>query len=273
MRNWMTAATIAATAMTGMTVAGVAQADDGEEGSGIEPVVYGQRGITLEKGQLRPEGALVLSKTFSSDIAFGIIAMVDWAPIDKLEIGVTAAQINLTPEAEYGDTRLGARYKLLDGGFQLAAEAGFTFSNDKTTHGHAIDIGVPLRFFLNKAARLDIGPRVALNLPASGSGDKLRADLELAVGLAVSLTRNIYLDVKTGLVAPEFKFDQASIPLSLEVGYSIEGDGGAAWIDIFLRGVFPTFLYLGDAVPGFLDTVNLNPWVIGLGARLHFGLE
>lgn len=267
MRKWMLTAAMTATAMMGAT--GAAWAEDGEEGTDVEPVVYGQRGITLAKGYIRPEGALALSQAGKgADTAFSILARVDWAPIDKLEIGVVAGVIGISPDTDYGDTRLSARYKLLDGGTQLAVDAGFTFSSDTETHGHAIDLSVPLRFFLNNAARLDLRPGIALNLAPDAGGDAT-VDLQVALGLAVSLTRNLYLEAQLALVAPEFKFDNAVLPFSLEVGWAFEGDGGAAFVDAFLHVGFPAFVFLGDAG----DTFNLNPWQIGLGARLHFALE
>lgn len=241
-------------------------AEDGdEEGYVKEPVVFAQRRLVLAQGLLRPDASFYLQQFVDGgDTYVGFNAAVDWAPIEKLQVGALAVPLLLSPDADYGDPMIYARYLLLDGNFQLAVEGGYTFSDPGAIH-----LGVPLRYHLNTAAHLDFHPVLDLNLPPEG-GD-LVADLNLGLSLGVSLTRAIYIDVVTGLILPDFDFDAASIPLGLEVGYSLEGNEGAAFIDIYLRAAFDRFL-LPNAPEG-ADTLNLDAWSVALGGRFHFALE
>lgn len=274
MRKTILSAASLAALVTSSLPATVFAEDGDEEGYLTEPVVFAQRRLVMAAGQIRPDASIYFAQFGAdSDTFIGINALVDWAPIEKLQVGALAVPLLLSPDAEYGDPMLYARYLLLDGNFQLAVEGGYTFSNlgDDEEGGSpgAIHLGVPLRYALNPAARLDFRPVLVLNLPPSG-GD-LVADLNLGLSLGVSLTRNIYIDVTTGLAIPDFDFDLASIPLGLEVGYSLEGNENAAFIDIYLSAGFDAFL-LPNAPEG-ADALNLDVWTIALGGRFHFALE
>jgi len=243
-----------------------ALAEDGDDAYDAEPVVYGQRRLVLAPGVLRPEASLYFSQLgANSDTNIGLDIAVEYAPLEKLQVGILSAP-RLTPNAGVDAVSLYARYLLLDGGFQLALEGGYTFHDAGPGSLH---LGVPLQYVLNDAARLVFLPFLDLNLPPSG-GD-LTVDLDLGVSLGISLTRAIYLDVTTGFVLPQFKSDLARVPLGLELGYSLEGNEGAAYVDFFLRARFDAFLL--PSAPAGSDTLNLDAWSIGIGGRFHFALD
>jgi len=233
-----------------------ALAEDG--GDGVESEVFAQRDIVLEKGIIRPEGVLGFSKYPGNDEIFvQIFAGADWAPIKNLQVGALAVPFTLSPETEYGNPRLYARYRVLDGALQLAPELGFTFNG-----ANILDLGLPVQFTINKAAYLRIAPTLSIDLKAKED----RLSLYVPVSLAISATRNIYVALQTALNIPAFDFDFASIPLGVEVGYSI-GKGDAAYADLFLQLEFPSFL-----TPNGTETLNADAFMVGLGGRFHFGL-
>lgn len=255
----------AAAALTTLTVAPLAHAED-EEGEDTESVVYAQRDIVLATGLIRPEGMLSFTRISGIDDTFiRLDALAAWAPIKHLEVGALAVPLAISPEAEYGDPRLYARYQLTDGAFQIAPEIGFVFNK-----ANELSIGAPMRFKVNPAAYIDVRPFLIVDFPGSDDPDGTDTILSLAipVEVAISATRNIYAAIQTGLYVPDFNFDLGFVPLGLEVGYSLPSAADTAWIDIYLGFRFDGFLRTG---PG--DAISTDVWTLGLGGRFHFGLE
>lgn len=274
MRQSILAASVAATlAPSLVTSTSFAQEED-DEAYTTETVVYSQRRLVMAPTLVRPDLVFFIQNLPGAgddgddEIGVGFGVQVDWTPIDKLQVGATAAP-RLSPETDANNPSIYVRYLLLDKApVQLAVQAGYTFTDPSPG---LIQLGVPLRIPLTPAARLDVSPFVYLDLPDDGNGDKLWANLAIPLSLGVSLSRSIYLDVQTGLNLPHFDGDLASIPLGLELGYSIKGAEESAFIDILLRFRFDGFI-LPNAVEG-QDTVNADNWFLGLGARAHFGYE
>ena len=240
-------------------------AEDGESYD-KEPVVFAQRRLVMAPNLIRPELSFFVGQYGAdADTTVGFGVVVDWTPIDKLQIGAVASPV-VAPETDAGEPGLYARYLFLDGAFQLAGQIGYNYQDPGPG---VIGLAVPMRFDLNPAAHLDLHPGIGIDLP--DSGEKTYVDLEVDLGLGISFTRALYMELSTGLSAPQFDFDLASVPLGLELGYSIKGAEETAWIDIFLRANFDAFL-LPNAPEGS-DTVNLDVWTIALGGRATFGLD
>lgn len=259
------ARTFAAAAALTMSMAPLAHAED-EEGDDTESVVYAQRDITLATGLVRPEGMLSFTRISGVDDTFiRLDALAAWAPIKHLEVGALAVPLALSPEVDYGNPRLYARYQLTDGAFQVAPELGFEFNKS-----NVLSLGVPMRFKVNPAAYIDVRPFILFDFPGSDDPDGTETVVSLAIPIevAISATRNIYASIQTGLYVPDFDFDFAFMPLGLEVGYSLPSAADTAWIDIYLGFRFDGFLNLG---PG--DAISTDVWTLGLGGRFHFGLE
>lgn len=252
-------------ALAGPLVSTAAFADDGdEEAYTTETVVYSQRRLTMAPNLIRGELSLFVAG-FGDDTAVGFGVEIDWTPIDKLQVGAVASP-RLSPDTYAGDPSLYVRYQLLEGAAQVAVQAGYTFTDPSPGIAH---IGVPLRFAINPASRIDITPLLTIDLPAEGQDTSV--GLSLPVSLGVSLSRAIYLDLQTGIDIPDFDFDLSSIPLALEVGYSLKGAEESAFIDIFLNVGFSNFVRPG--APEGTDTASLDFWKVAIGARGHFGLE
>lgn len=255
----------AAAALTTLTVAPLAHAED-EEGEDTESVVYAQRDIVLATGLVRPEGMFSITKISGIDDTFiRFDARAAWAPIKNLEVGALAVPLALSPEVEYGDPRLYARYQLTEGGFQIAPEVGFVFNK-----ANELSLGAPMRFKVNPAAFIDVRPFVIFDFPGSDDPDGTETIVSLAipVEIAISATRNIYASIQTGLYVPDFDFDLGGVPLGLQVGYSLPSGEDTAWIDLYLGFRFDNFLRTG---PG--DAISTDIWTLSLGGRFHFGLE
>lgn len=256
----------AAAALAAMTFSApmVAHADDDED-EDTESIVYAQRDIVLSTGLLRPEGAFSFSKFGGDDLFIRLDAGAAWAPIKNLQVGALAAPIALSPDVEYGNPRLYARYQLTEGAFQIAPELGFVFNK-----ANILSVGVPMRFKINPAARLDVHPFLLIDLPGSDDldGTETAFGLSIPVELAISLTRSIYLAVQTGFELPNFDGD-GFIPLGLQLGYSLPNEADTAWIDLYLGFRFNIFMPLSPE----LDAPNTDSWTLALGAAFHFSLE
>lgn len=263
MRQFRTLA--AAAVLASMSIAGpIAHAED--DGEDVESIVYAQRNIVLATGLVRPEGMLSFTRISGIDDTFiRLDARAAWSPIKNLEVGALAVPLALSPDVEYGNPRLYARYRVLEGAFEIAPELGFEFNKS-----NVLTVGVPMRAKLNPAAYIEFAPFLVVDFPGSDDpdGTETQVGFALPVEIAISVMRQLYISFHTGLNLPDFDFDLASIPLMLEVGYSLPSGADTAWIDIYLGFGFPGFLNLG---PG--DALNTDIWTAGLGARFHFGLE
>ncbi len=273
MRPSIVAASVAA-AIVPTVVTSTSFAQEEDEAYTTETVVYSQRRLVMAPTLVRPELVFFLQNlpgtgdNGDDEIGVGFGVKVDWTPIDKLQVGATASP-RLSPETDANDPSIYARYLLLDKApVQLALQAGYTFTDPSPG---SIQLGVPLRIPLTPAARLDVSPFVYIDLPNDNNGDKVWANLSVPLSLGVSLTRALYLDVMTGFDLPHFDGDLASMPLGLEVGYSIKGGEESAFIDILLRFRFDSFIR--PNAPEGVDAVNTDNWFLGLGARAHFGYE
>lgn len=255
----------AAAALTTLTFAAPfahADDDDGE----TESIVYAQRNIVLSTGVLRPEGAFSFMKPGAgADLHIRLDAGADWSPIKNLQVGALAVPLSLSPDVDYGDPRLYARYQVTHGGFQLAPEIGFVFNK-----ANILSIGAPMRIKINPAARIDVSPMFLIDLPGSDDADgtETRFGLSIPLELAISLTRSLYIAVQTGFELADFDAD-GIIPLGVQVGYSLPSEADTAWIDLFAGFKFNAFIPLAEN----LDAPYADFWTISVGARFHFTLN
>ncbi len=254
----------AAAALAAMTFSApmVAHAEDEED---TESIVYAQRDIVLSTGLLRPFGAFSFSDFGGEDLFIRLDAGAAWSPIKNLEVGALAVPLAISPEADYGDPRLYARYQLTQGAFQIAPELGFVFNK-----ANVLSVGAPMRFKINPAARIDVRPMFLIDLPGSDDADGTETafGLSIPVEVAISLTRSLFLEVQTGFELPNFDGD-GFIPLGLLLGYSLPNEADTAWIDLLLGFKFNAFIPLADGA----DVPFTDSWTLSLGAAFHFGLE
>jgi len=243
----------------------VAHADDEEEDT--ESIVYAQRDIVLSTGLFRPYGFLSFTDSGfpDADLFIRFDAGAAWSPIKNLEVGALAVPLAISPEADYGDPRLYVRYQVTQGAFQLAPELGFVFNK-----ANVLSVGLPMRYKINPAARIDVRPMFLIDLPGSDDADGTETafGLSIPVEVAISLTRSIYLEVQTGFELPNFDGD-GIIPLGLLLGYSLPNEADTAWIDLFLGFRFNAFIPLAEGA----DVPFTDFWTLSLGAAFHFGLE
>jgi hypothetical protein len=239
-----------AAALLAPTFATKAFAEDGEE-----PAVYAQRDIILQKDLIRPEAMLGFSKFAGvDDLYIQVFGSAAWSPATNLQVGALAVPLTISPDTEYGDPRLYARYRVLDGDIQLAPELGFTFNG-----ANILDLGLQTQFTLNKASFVRVAPTLTIDFEA----DAKRFGLEVPVELAISASRQIYGAFRTGLYVPQFDFDIASIPLGVEVGYSF-AKNDVAWFDLYAQFTLPALI-----TPTADEMFHADTFMIGLGGRIH----
>ena len=233
------------------SVSGAALAEDSY------PLVYGQRPIVLTKDLTQIEAAFSFVKPGfeGSELAVRLDAAFEYGIAEDLTLGVLAVPLGIEPERAYGQPVAYGTYRLLDQAqFEVGARASVTFPGpDDGDLGVAA--GLVGRVYFNNAAFLNVGALFGLSF-----SDPTVTRLDVPVELGVSLTRNLFLSVQTGLGVPELDLDAFTLPARLAVGYT-EGEERPTY-DVFVRAGTPSVVTHSDAFSPDL--------VLDVGGRYYF---
>lgn len=220
------------------------------------PLVYGQRPIVLTKDLSQIEAAFSFVKpgVEGSGIAVRLDANFDYGLTEDLTLGVLAVPLGIEPDRAYGQPVAYGTYRLLDKArLEVGARASVTFPGpDDGDLGVAA--GLVGRVYLNKASFLNVGAHFGLTF-----SDPTVTRLDVPVELGVSLTRNLFLSVQTGLGIPELDLDAFTLPARLAVGYT-EGEERPTY-DLFVRAGTPSVVTHSDGLGPDL--------VLELGGRFY----
>ncbi len=255
------------------------------------PTRYTARPLTLNRFQLRGDAVLTLfripepafppddniSSVFALGAAFGIT--------DDFEIGLSGERLgsprsfplawpdrgvgeglialHFSPDFDFGDIPLYARFRFLDEWVQIAAEVGVLIPANTDAQ---IRFGVPVRLGFADAFAIDTGIAFGLVFADSPSdpGDDFFATMDVPIRILVSPIEALTLGLYTALRFVEFDKDFFAIPLGLEGIVSMEL--GSLLFDFFAGFEWPTFLLPSDDN----DKARLGTWIINAGARVHF---
>jgi len=231
-----------------------AHADD-DEGY---PLVFDQRPIVLTAGLSQIEaafGARKIDSPLFPDVFLRLDATFDYGVTDNLTVGILAVPLALTPEADYGNPRAYARFRLIKGPVEVGVALGVTVPVNSGSLG--VDVGLVARLFLNKAAYLNIGGTFGINF---ATGTPL--SLSIPVDLGISLSRNLFLTVASGFNIPVLDNDFWAVPLGAGVGYTLEAANGGPMADLFLKFNLP---FIVNSNTTFDDMT----WEVFLGGRLY----
>lgn len=256
-------------ALVGLTLLAphAARAEEGGE----EPysIVYAQRPLTLDAKKFVFTGALGFGKTEHVDkLGVDLNLSIDYGVMKDLTVGALLVPLGLSPKVEYGNPFIYGRYQFMHGKIELAAELGASIPVVKDTH-FGLAPGVRAAFIINDAAKLDVGLFVDLSFD-----DPVVTRLDIPLALAISFTRELFFEVRTGVQMAKFKPELLTIPLGVELGYSIAKGHDEPFIDVFLGFGFPEFLgpETKATTTGVETSTGLHTgdWDLEVGARIFY---
>jgi hypothetical protein len=221
------------------------------------PLVYGQRPIVLTKDLSEVEAAFSFLKLDieGSDLLVSLAASYDFGLTEDVTLGVLAVPVGLSPTTSYGQPQAYATARLIDQEkLEVGARARLTFPGPD---GGDLGLGAGLvgRFYLSEAAFLNVGALVNVTLSSPSF-----THLEIPIDLGVSLTRNLFLAIHTGIVVPEFEIGDLTLPLHAGLGYTVGTERPV--FDLFARAGVP-FLITGGGT-------RHSDLQIDIGGRYYF---
>ncbi len=265
--------------------------DQAPEQAGAYPTRYTARPLTLNRFQLRGDGVVLIYRrpdvsiadedNVASSLALGGAIGIT----DDFEIGLSGERLgsprnfpllwpdrgvgeglislHFSPDFDFGDIPLYARFRFLDEWIQIAAEVGVLIPANTDAQ---IRFGVPVRLGFTDAFAIDTGIAFGLVFADSPSdpGDDFFATMDVPIRILVSPIEALTLGLYTALRFVEFDKDFFAIPLGFEGIVSMEM--GSLLFDFFAGFEWPTFLLPSDDN----DKARLGTWIINAGARVHF---
>ena len=258
---------------------------------GDYPMRYTARPLTLNRLQLRGDGVLTIfrvpepafppddnvSSIFALGAAFGIT--------DDFEIGLSGERLgaprsfpllwpdrgvgeglialHFSPDFDFGDIPLYARFRFLKSKIQIAAELGVLIPANTDAQ---IRLGVPVRLGLADAFAIDTGIYFGLVFADSPSdpGDDFFATMDVPIRFLISPIEALTLGLYTAVRFVEFDADFFAIPLGLEAIFSM--NMSSLLFDFFAGFEWPFFLLPTNDN----DKLRQATWMINVGARVHF---
>lgn len=193
--------------------------DSGELNSG--------RGLQLNAG---PGGGNAW--TAGMGISFGLL--------DCLELGALVAPLQVVPELDYGDAELYGRTRITK---WLSAQLTFQLPS-QTDFG--VGIGLPMRFPIGDAMRLDTGVEAELVF-----ADDFRGNLDVPVALDMNLGERGFAGVRTGVFLSDFA--DLAVSAGFQAGVLLDD-----MADITFSCSWPRLVWTGagDSING--DVINIT---------------
>lgn len=255
------------------------------------PMRYTLRPLTLNRLQLRGDAVLTLfrrpepafppddnvASVFALGAAFGIT--------DDFEIGLSGERLgsprafplfwpdrgvgeglialHFSPDFDFGDIPLYARFRFLKEKIQIAAELAVLIPANTDAQ---IRIGVPVRLTLADAFAIDTGIAFGLVFADSPSdpGDDFFAYMDVPIRLLISPIEALTLGIYTAVRFVELDADFFAMPLGLEAIFSM--NVSSLLFDFFAGIEWPFFLLPTNDN----DKLHQGTWMINVGARVHF---
>jgi len=278
MRSLVTRFLPALALLTALASPALAQEDRNE----TYPIVYAQRPITLQPNQFMVDlnfDYLQLGGDGGDNPIFADVAL-EYGVMKNLTVGTLPVTLGLSPKAEVNRASAFGRYRFLYGAhfpLELAAELQVTFPFGDTAN-FGLNPGLRARYFINNAARLDIGAFLLVEFLKSQNDPGNRGTaigFELPVDLSISLARQIFLTIDTGFIYPDFDVSVFNVPLGIKLGYTLPRNEEMPFLDIYATFSFPGFLSsheeldLSDGTTSTTTDVTTDIWQLGIGATFH----
>jgi len=227
---------------------------DSARAEGPYPLVYSQRPITLTEGLFQVDANFIGIIPQHTDFMLNLAVDVEYGVTEDFTIGVNLLSMGLIPDPSYGNPRAHGRYRFTEGSFELGAELGLLLP---LNGGHfGVDVGLIGRLFLSRSMFLNIGAVFTANF-SEGTPLGFRIPIELAI----SLWRQFYLQIHTGVNIPDLRGD-VEIPVGFGLGYTIKKTDATPLADISLSAYLPYAITTGN--------LSANDIFVMLGARIFF---
>lgn len=246
------------------------------------PGTFVDRPLTLRGGDIRIDTRyqlLVVGPFDGQTNSVGVGAAVGIT--DRIEVAVThtrdgsydlgdATGFGLNVDrsgASFGDridnVYAALRFGIFDHpGFGMALEGGVAIPTHETSDVRLV-AGLPMRARLGDHFNLDLAPELTVRFehdPMSGDREA-NLDLHLPVTATIQLGTQAWFGAMSGVFWPSFDVDDLSVPLLMEVGYTVK-HGYMPVVDFEVQAGWPALF-----VPGADDPVLQDLWMTRLNLR------
>ncbi|MFT7581134.1 MAG: hypothetical protein ACI9MR_002808, partial [Myxococcota bacterium] len=237
---------------------------------GVPTIAAAQETLNIKRSEhplTRPEGTITPFGGFGFTIIDGIddtfinfAAGVEYSITDDFEVGAVVLPLALSPEFDFGNPIVGARYRFLRTAVEVAGGVEFRIPVQDGADP-AVAINVPVLFGLSLTTRLQVTPTLVLNI---GDAATTKA-LSIPVDFVVNFTDTVFLTAGLGFVTSlEEGSEGALVPFNIGFGYTL----AAPHIDIQAGLTFPQFMRLG--FPDGVETFGASDIIgITLGATAY----
>lgn len=246
---------------------------------------YAARNMTAAQGSLTILAGPTDTQTFGSGGSAGI----SYNNLPEIDLGAFGGEISfdytmltlgaaygITPELEAGlllpllvsgpegadlinTLPVFATYAMDMGNFDIGGR--LTANVPLNDQDFGLGIGVPMLFRFGGNSRLDTGIFVPLTF-----GDETGKALNIPVRFTQSVTPKIFVGLETGLMLPDIKTDNGSIPFGIHAGYTLLAGGNV--IDVAAQLMFPTMISLAEGAENpVTDVMQINA---GANVQLKF---
>ena len=225
--------------------------------SGQLPLRQADRPITLTEGTLRADADLLFIDGVG-DLNVNLNVGAGFGISDDLEVGATVLPLAISPDFDYGNPSLYARFRFLPGDLEVGAEARVVLPVQEGSD-FAVGVGLPVRFHAD-AIRIDTGAFVNLTFASD-----VVVGLGVPLELRFSLDENLYFGGRTGFNIATFDAagDSIFVPLGALAGYTV-AQGSHPLVDIEAGFTFPLFV---NSFGG--DAISTDFWVLNVGGRFY----
>lgn len=239
------------------------------------PLRVAQRPITLPERTLRIDAGFnaayvdacvtVLGRTSCSGAtATALNVGAGFGITPDLEVGALVLPLQLTSEFAFGNPSVYARYRFVrTDQIQVGADLRLVVPA-RSGSSFGVQLGVPVAFYVNETFQVQTGLYYS-----SSFSDPLVHGLSVPAAFNLNLSDNLHLGLRTGIELPfRNPGEGLTLPLGLEVGYTLAQAGNRPLVDIAPYFNFPAFLTPGSSG----DVVQSSLWTTGVNARVFLFL-
>lgn len=250
--------------------------DTPSDGASAMPIRYGQRGLTMPKGFVRGSVNLNVAQSGlpGADAVIGLGFGAGVSVLDNLELGLSAYRMGstpagggliplfLSPDFDFGDIPLYARYRFVEGDTQIAIELVL---NLPVLTDFGLEVNAPIRIGAGDSLAVDIAPGVSI----VDLGGNTVIGINVPVQFVINITDAFFLKLLLGVSVDDLTDERGGkvgilVPAGLGGGYTVEVADNP--LDIFAIFRWPALLSIRD---GNFDA-NADAYQILIGANMHF---
>ncbi|MFO0675031.1 MAG: hypothetical protein U0169_00715 [Polyangiaceae bacterium] len=234
---------------------------DGDDARARFAKVFSRRSITNPKMLLAPTASFdIKGNPAPIGTGVGLNLGASFAVMDELLVDATIVPAVFAPAAKYNNPLVGATYRIINGQFELGAQAQLSLPFDGSFFMRA---GVPVRYHLTDMSRIDAAAYLTVTAKPGTVG------MQIPLQYSHNITEEIYVGARTGFIIGDFSAASATmaIPLGIVGAYTIPASTGGPLLDVGPSFTFDTFF-----TPGGAKAVTPDFWTLSLAGTFYLGL-